>query len=48
MLPLGCAFFEVYDLVPYVSFQLLFSITTQFTLALDFLEELQNLRPDGV
>jgi hypothetical protein len=48
ILSLSCALFEVHALLLYVSFQLLFSITTQFTLALDFLEELQNLRPDGV
>ena len=40
MLSLGCALFEVHGLLLYVSFQLLFSLTTQFTLTLDFLEEL--------
>ena len=40
--------FGVLNVLLNVSFQLLFSVATQFALPLDLLKELQNVRPDGV
>ena len=40
--------FGMLNLLPYVPFEFLLSIATQFALALDFLTELKNLRSYGV